>query len=226
MGACWLSWLAVYSTDQDEVAAYLGLTDVEAITWAHGADLIDEVAHAGGEQFSTVVMTPVIDGWTLLIGAWCGLPYRARTTPVTRLCQQLSSKYGKAQAYFHGEQNDGEAWLIAADGAVVRRWISEYPDLALGEPFGVERRLLDAFGIPGKPEDLDPHDDLAREWAATWGDCDAPAVAAESSLDPGQIGPHTQASGAVLRARTPPSTVAGVRPGLRPPGRALPSRRQ
>jgi hypothetical protein len=204
MRACWLSWIAVRSTDQEELVAQLGLTDVRSTTWAHGAELADKVAHAGEERFSAVVIAPAIDGWTLVIGAWCGLPYLARTATVTSLCQQLSSQYGKAQAYFHSEQNDGEAWLIAEDGAVIRRWISEYPELALGEPFGVERRLLDAFGITGKPEDLDPEDDRASSWAATWGDCDAPTVAAESSLDPRQIGPQTQTSGVVLVARTPP----------------------
>ncbi|MGW5434655.1 hypothetical protein ACWET9_47385 [Streptomyces sp. NPDC004059] len=137
-------------------------TNVRNTTWAHGVGLIDEVAHAGDGRFSTVVITPAIDGWTLVIGAWCGLPYLTRTALVTNLCQQLSSKYGRAQAYFHSEQNDGEAWLIAEDGDVIRQWVAEYPELALGEPFGVERHLLDAFGIPGKPEDLDPEDDRAR----------------------------------------------------------------
>jgi hypothetical protein len=221
MRACWLSWIAVHSADQAELVAQLGLTDVRSTTWAHGADLVDEVAHAGEERFSTVVITPAIDGWTLVIGAWCGLPYLTRTALVTSLCQQLSSKYGSAQAYFHSEQNDGEAWLIAEDGAVIRRWIAEYPELALGEPFGVERRLLDAFGIPGKPEDLDPEDDRASSWAATWGHCDAPAVAAESSLDPRQIGPQTQTSGAVLVARTPPfdplDPITGTAPYGEPP---------
>jgi hypothetical protein len=150
------------------------------------------------------VITPPIEGWTLVVGPWCGLPYLTRTAVVTNLCQQLSSEYGKAQAYFHSEQNDGEAWLIAEDGAVLRRWIAEYPELAIGEPFGIERRLLDACGIPGKPEELDREDDLASSWTATWGDCEAPAVAAESSLDPRLIGPHTQASGWMLVARTPP----------------------
>lgn len=201
--ACWLSWIAINSADQGGLIARLGLTNVWNTTWAHAVDLIDEIAHAGEERFSTVVITPAMDGWTLVIGAWCGLPYLRRTALITNLCQELSLQYGRAQAYFHSEQNDGEAWLIAEGGAVIRRWIAEYPELALGEPFGIERRLLDAFGIPGKPEDLDPADDLATSWGATWGDCDAPAVAAESSLDPQQIGPQTRTSGTVLVARTP-----------------------
>jgi hypothetical protein len=140
--ACWLSWIAVLRAEQAELVARLGLTNVRKKTWAHGVDLIDKVAHSGEERFSTVVITPAIDGWTLVVGAWCGLSNLTRTALVTNLCQQLSSEYGRAQAYFHGEQNDGEAWLIAEDGAVIRRWISEYPELAFGEPFGVERHLL------------------------------------------------------------------------------------
>jgi hypothetical protein len=81
------------------------------------------------------VITPPIEGWTLVVGPSCGLPYLTRTAVVTNPCQQLSSEYGKAQAYFHSEQNDGEAWLIAEDGAVLRRWIAECPELAIGEPF-------------------------------------------------------------------------------------------
>jgi hypothetical protein len=139
----------------------------------------------------------------LVVGAWFGLPYESRTTHITELCREFSARFGKAQAYFHSEQNDGEAWLIAEDGLVLRRWISEYPELAIGEPFGVERRLLDAFGITGRPEDLDQDDDLAGGWMATWGDCYATTVAAESSLDPTEIGSDTVASGVLLVARTP-----------------------
>ncbi|MFE5526499.1 hypothetical protein [Embleya sp. NPDC056538] len=201
--ACWLSWIAVHGAGQAELAALLGLTGVRETTWAEGADLVDDVAHSGEERFSTVVIPPPINAWTLVIGAWVGLPYLERTAYVTELCRQLSAEFGRAHAYFHSEQNDGEAWLIAEDGRVVRRWIAEYPGLALGEPFGVERRLLDEFGIPGRPEDLDPEDDRASSWGASWGECWAPVVAAESSIDPRQIGPETAAPGVVLVADTP-----------------------
>ncbi|MEW2051157.1 hypothetical protein [Streptomyces sp. NPDC005476] len=81
------------------------------------------------------------------------------------LCRELSAQFGRAQLLFHSEQNDGEAWLIAERGRILGRWVSEYPELALGEPFGVERRLLDAYGITGKPEDLAPS---CRNGFATW----------------------------------------------------------
>ncbi|WP_143049610.1 hypothetical protein [Asanoa ishikariensis] len=203
--ACWLSWLAVATSDQAALVRRLGLTEVRPSTWPEAVNLVDEVAHSREGRFSTVVVTPALNGWTLVFGAWLGLPYLARMDPITKLCEDLSARYGKAQAYFHSEQNDGEAWLIADHGTVLRRWISEFPEAAMGEPFGIERRLLDEFGIPGKPEDLDPDDDedLASEWAATWGDCWATTVAAEHSLDPTTIGPSTASVGTILVASTP-----------------------
>ncbi|MFI1355197.1 hypothetical protein ACH4TV_16745 [Streptomyces sp. NPDC020898] len=164
------------------------MTDMRKTSWADGVELIDEVAHSEGERFSTVVVTPPMQGWTLVVGPYFSLPYLEQTQHVTDLCRELSARFGKAQLFFHSEQNDGEAWLIAERGRIIRRWISEFPELALGAPFGVERRLLDAYGIAGKPEDLDPDSDLAGDWGATWGDCWATVVAEESSIDPTMVG--------------------------------------
>ncbi|MBE8478278.1 hypothetical protein [Streptomyces justiciae] len=138
-----------------------------------------------------------------MTGQYFALPYPEQMSQVTELCRDLSARFGKAQLFFHSEQNTGESWLIAERGRVLRRWITEYPELALGEPFGVERRLLDAYGITGRPEDLDPDSDLARDWSATWGDCWATTVAAESSIDPTATAPDTGAPLSMLVARAP-----------------------
>ncbi|MFC8518671.1 hypothetical protein [Streptomyces sp. NPDC057257] len=202
--ACWLSWLAVATVDQTELVRILGLVGAREITWADGVELIDEVAHDEAEPFSTVVITPLMQGWTLVVGPYFGLSYPQQTVHVTDLCRQLSAQFGKAQLFFHSEQNDGEAWLIAERGRILRRWIGDYPDLALGEPFGVERRLLDAYGITGKPEDLAPDSDLAGDWAATWGDCWATTVAEESSVDPTKAAADAGSISGMLVATTPP----------------------
>ncbi|MEU2865791.1 hypothetical protein ACIQWL_48855 [Streptomyces mirabilis] len=202
--ACWLSWLAVATVDQAELVKTLGLMDARETTWADGVELIDEVAHEEEEPFSTVVVTPPIQGWTLVVGPYFGLPYPQQTVHVTDLCRELSAQFGKAQLFFHSEQNDGEAWLIAERGRILRRWVSEYPELALGEPFGVERRLLDAYGITGKPEDLAPDSDLAGDWAATWGDCWATTVAEENSVDPTKAAADTGSISGMLVAAAPP----------------------
>ncbi|MER6678567.1 hypothetical protein [Streptomyces sp. NPDC000983] len=202
--ACWLSWLAVATVDRAELMKILGLMDAREITWADGVELIDEVAHDEEEPFSTVVVTPPLQGWTLIVGPYFGLPFPQQTAHVTDLCQKLSAHFGKAQLFFHSEQNDGEAWLIAERGRILRRWISEYPELALGEPFGVERLLLDAYGITGKPEDLAPDSDLAGDWAATWGDCWATTVAEENSVDPTTAAADTASISGMLVATAPP----------------------
>ena len=46
--------------------------------------------------------------------------------------------------------------------------------------------MLDAFGIAGKPEDLDPDDELG-EWVAGWCECYATTMAAELSRGPTEI---------------------------------------
>jgi hypothetical protein len=187
--ACWLSWVAVQTCDQGEVMSRLGLANPRQVSWARGAELIDEIAHSGDRQLSTVVVTPVIEGWTLVVGLCWWVPLVRKLDPLTDLCKVLSERFGKAQAYFYSEQGDGDAWVIAEDGRIIRRWTDEIPPFALGDPFGVERQFLDAHGIPGKPEDLDwdepdEEDPKLMDWLGRL-DCWAPAVAAESSLDTG-----------------------------------------
>ncbi|MGW2930476.1 hypothetical protein ACWDA7_01065 [Streptomyces sp. NPDC001156] len=200
--SCWLSWLAVRTQDRAELVDQVGLAQVTETSWSTGTDLIDRIAHDPSERFSRVLVTPSLNGWVLVIGPWCGLPYLNRTADVTRLCLELSTHHGQAQAYFYGERRDGDAWLIAEHGAVIRRWISEYPELALGEPVRPERNSLDAIDIAGRPEDLDPEEavDLLADW-----ECPAPTIAQELSLDPTNL---TAASGPVstLLIATPPET--------------------
>lgn len=202
--SCFLHWLAIHSADQTAIAALLGLANLRQISWARGVKLPDKIVRSGETRFSTVVVTPAIEGWTLVIGPWCGLTFRQNVDPVTRNCEQLSARFGRAQAFSHRVHNEGEAWLIAENGQVIRRWISDYPELAMGEPSGAERRLLDAYEIPGKPEDLDPDDERFYGWVRQLGDCYATTVAAESSLDPTAITPAARVSGQMLVADTSP----------------------
>lgn len=174
--------------------------------WAEAVQAIDALAHRADGRFSRVLVTPSVNGWVLVVGPWCSLPDHARTAQITDVCLELSLRFGQAQAFFFGEQLDGDAWLIADHGSVVRRWISECPELAVGEPFGLERRSLEAVGISGKPEDLDPEEDADNEKLFAW-ECDAPMMAAECSLDSRLIGPDTRADGRVL-LMVPPAPMA------------------
>ncbi|MFE6824831.1 hypothetical protein [Streptomyces sp. NPDC057690] len=77
--ACWLSWLAVAvaAVDRAELVEILGLMDARETTWADGVELIDEVAHDEVEPFSAVVVTPPLQGWTLVVGPYFGLSFRS-----------------------------------------------------------------------------------------------------------------------------------------------------
>ncbi|WP_208904005.1 hypothetical protein [Streptomyces incarnatus] len=77
----------------------IGLTQVTETSWSAGAELIDRIAHEPAERFSRVLVTPALNGWVLVIGPWCGLPYLNRTADVTRLCLELSTRHGRAHQH-------------------------------------------------------------------------------------------------------------------------------
>jgi hypothetical protein len=213
--ACWLSWVAVPTCDQGEVISRLRLASPRPVSWARGAELINDIAHSGDRRLSTVVVTPAIEGWTLTVGLCWWVPEERKYGPLTDLCKVLSERFGKAQAYLYSEQGDGDAWVIAENGRIIRRWMDELPSRALGDPFGVERQFLDAYGIPGKPEDLayseaDEDEDKLVDWVGRRVDCLAPDVAAESSLDPGAIGPTARVSGRMVIADAPAFYSSGL----------------
>jgi hypothetical protein len=62
---------------------------------------------------------------------------------------------------------------------------------------------LDAAGIIGKPEDLDPESDEAADWLAGTYCFAAAEIAADSSLDPTSITPDAPVFGSMLVARAP-----------------------
>lgn len=197
--ACFNSWLAVEGGDQRGIMAVLGLADAAPATYPLGETLICHLAHGGPdrrEDFAHVFISPQLNGWTVIRGPSCD-PDRLQ---VAGWAEQLSRQYGRAQAYFFGSQDDGDAWLVAEAGTITRRYSSRQPGISLGEPLPVERRWLDHHGLSGSPEQL--HGDEAfADWAL---DCCAPAVAADLSIDsvwtgwPDQI----QVEGQALIART------------------------
>lgn len=203
---CWLSWIAVPTDDQVGVVDRMRLTNLAPTAWQTAVDDVDRTAHDPVSRFTRVLVTPALDGWTLVVGPWCGPVYSERRDEVTELCRALSADYTRAHAYFFGAQGDGDAWLITEQGTVVRYLDSERLDLAVGVPLAIERRHLDALGVDGTLEnpgqDYDETTDLAYEFFQV---CPATAVARELSVDPCGLSPQTAVtgSGIVLLARTP-----------------------
>jgi hypothetical protein len=180
--SCFNSWLAVRGGDQRGILDVLGLTRSEPATFALGDTLIGHLGHGGAdrdEDYSHVFVSPELNGWTVVRGPSCD----PDDSPQARdWVTELSARYGQAQAYFFGSRGDGDAWLVAEDGKVLRRYSSEYPEVAFGEPLPIERHWLDHYGLTGAPEDLAEDDDFqSSNWAL---DCSAPAVAAALSIDP------------------------------------------
>ncbi|MFB4279140.1 hypothetical protein ACBJ59_27895 [Nonomuraea sp. MTCD27] len=71
-------------------------------------------------HLSRVFVTPEVDGWTLVIGAWCDPCDGGRHEDVLRSCEALSARQGGAQAHYYGAPGNGSAWLVAEHGRVVR----------------------------------------------------------------------------------------------------------
>lgn len=225
VAACWLHWIAVPGGDQAGILRILGLTGARPATFALGVDTVDADAHGAGKdepgsRLGRVFVTPELDGWTLVAGPWCDPCSKERGAEVLRLCLELSAHYGRAQAYYYGAQGDGSAWLVAEDGAVVRRYreagVGDDCLWTLGEPLAVEVAARAELGLPPTWDNAardDPDDDTEEEeWR--WAAFDlAPAVAAALSIDPHAVGPSTVVRGTPVIALTPEGVAEGVHRG-------------
>ncbi|GAA0441227.1 hypothetical protein Acor_72960 [Acrocarpospora corrugata] len=201
LSACWNYWIAVSTGDQAGVMEILGLTEHEPVSFAAAEEIIDTDSHDG--YLGRVFVTPEVGGWTLVMGAWCD-PYGAeRREDVLRLCTKLSERYGRAHAYYYGEQDDGSAWLVTENGMVVRRFAAagEPGDelLALGEPLPVEQAKRIELGLPIR---WDPAVEDDEEWlCAAFGL--APEIASALGVSPLVLTADTPWSGVGVLAATP-----------------------
>lgn len=87
----WLSWVAIQTSDQAEVITHPGVTNLRRTSWASGTELINDIAHGEAGRLSTVVITPAIEGWTLVVGPWCWLPFLWTSCPLSTRCPTLLS---------------------------------------------------------------------------------------------------------------------------------------
>jgi hypothetical protein len=187
--ACWLHWLALPTGDQAAVLDAMDLTDPRPVAFEAAVAAVDDDAHDPDHGYDRVFVTPELDGWTLVVGAWCD-----PTEPgMPALCERLSARFGQAQAYYFGAQCDGSAWLVAENGRVLRRasFTGEPEDgeLTAGAPLPYEAEVRAAVG------------DDEDEWEFRLWDM-APGLAGALSVDPLAIGPHTRVRGRGVMART------------------------
>ncbi len=216
---CWNHWIAVPGGDQAGIIKALGLVDPRPVTFALGNDIVDADGHGrdpdDGSGYARVFVTPELDGWTLVLGAWCDPCGEERSADVLRLCGELSRRYGQAQAYYYGGRGDGSAWLVAERGAVLRRYrrTGEEDDelLTLGAPLPYERDRRTELGLPPERHP-GASDEDEEEWQDTAHDL-APELAAALSVNPLAIGPDTPSHGVGVVALTPYGVEHGVPAG-------------
>lgn len=210
LSTCWLYWIAVPTGDQARVLASLGLTRPVPVTFAEAEAAIDEEGHRESELspdgLARVYVSPEIEGWTLVIGPWCDPSNTDRSDEVLRLCADLSSRYGVAQAYYYGTQNDGSAWLIAEHGVVVRRYCEtgEIDDglLTLGQPLAQERVERQRMGLPPTWTENERNAEAEEKWK--WRAFDmAPVIAASLGISPLARTQSMRVHGVGVLAKTP-----------------------
>ncbi|MFF9451500.1 HEAT repeat domain-containing protein [Streptomyces flaveolus] len=202
---CTTSWIAVPGGDRAGIAEPLGLSGERLATFALGHSV---VAHDSEDwpDPRRVYVTPEVDGWTLVVGAWCNPVDPERADGVLDAVTALSRRYGRAQAYHFGEHGGGSGWAVAEDGVVVRRldastWGDE-PLPELGERLPEEDALYAEWTEAEDEEDADWEDvasymapDLALRLGAT---------------SPFALGPRTAVRGDGVVALTPLAAEEGV----------------
>ncbi|WP_282204615.1 hypothetical protein [Kitasatospora fiedleri] len=210
LSTCWLYWIAVPTGDQAGVIASLGLTRPVPVTFAEAEVVIDGDGHGEAEDnpdgMARVYVSPEIEGWTLVIGPWCNPCDSDRGDEVLRLCVDLSSRYGAAQAYYFGTQNDGSAWLIAEHGVVMRRYCetgtAEDGLLTLGQPLVQEQTERERIGLPLTWKASERNGEAEEEWK--WRAFDmAPEIASALGISPLALTATMRVRGVGVLAETP-----------------------
>jgi HEAT repeat protein len=206
ISCCFLSWIAVETSDQSRVMDFFDLTPSWPATFSLGIAAADSDGHGHDDEFghlARVFVTPPLDGWTLLVGPWCDPADNERLEDVLELCVCASAEFGKAQAYWFGAQGDGSAWLIAESGTLIRRAsnIDEALDeaVALGVPLPSEAEVLAA----------EEDEDFRRSALFDF----APSLAGQLSIDPFALSTATAWNGHGWLALTPIGVLHGPPPG-------------
>ncbi|WP_225101530.1 HEAT repeat domain-containing protein [Streptomyces sp. CoH27] len=196
LDVCFTSWIAVPGGDQQGITELLDLFEARPATFALGHSIGAHDSHDGFE-YGRVYVTPEVDGWTLVLGPWCNPVEEERAEDVLRVVTELSRRYGKAQAYYFGEQGGGSGWLVAENGDVVRRYGGFQGEAdaryTLGAPLPEERAACIEEGLA--PDDEEDWADFAPYLA--------PDLARQLGVSPFGLGAPTTVRGAGIVALTP-----------------------
>lgn len=222
------SWLALPTGDRAAILAELDLSDPRPATMRLGFAAFYCDSHGMAERKQRegrVFVTPLLDGWTLVLGAW----YARWGTGKREIdaCRGLSARFGDAHSFWFDAQTGASSWLICRGGEVVRWYDDEKPERGIGPRLPVEQGRLLPHEEPDIPEaELAAWDhggpDSARQWKEICErngvpePCDALTVAAAMSVSPAALGPDTRLHGQGVLALTRHGRKHGVPRGALP----------
>lgn len=152
-------WMAIRTTDQQQIAQLLELENLHPATWYEGLE--ERSPNQGG-----IFVTPPIDGWILVVG-W---GFMADTLTETidigkKLIQQFSAKFGEAQYFCSHTRADYHCWMRAANGNIERAyaWLGEEGEnlIVEGNPTAAEpKRLVDTLSPEAQEDNYFAQEDL------------------------------------------------------------------
>lgn len=175
-----MGWYAIRCDEPDRVVAFLQLREQRKVLWQEGI----ESAYEGGMMFPfQVAVSPVVDGWTLVISHWCetaGVVFGNSLEPLKIELNGLSKEFGDVQVFSTHRVSEYHLWMHSMDGQIVRAMaydgssgevLESIGDSTDGEPFPVDKLGEDWFpseedvmAVAGNwsvnPQTLDDRDDL------------------------------------------------------------------
>ncbi|POX56212.1 hypothetical protein C3489_05650 [Streptomyces sp. Ru71] len=201
-------WMAVPGASYEGVFEALGLHDRRPITVAAGVEAAEsrEIRVPGPDGVDRAVgrvfVTPELDGWRLVFGAFdllVGDPWDGMVETVER----VSVHCGQAQFFFLDDAGGSDVWMVAENGQVIRQYVAEGDPEWEGDPLPWETLAVD-------DPDFDPEYDEAPSNAGTTG---ARSACGYLSVDPGEVGPDTEVRHHGWLAITAPGVGHGAFPG-------------
>lgn len=224
-------WYAVPTADQGAVLDAFALGDGEPVTLRTGAAAWNHDRHQrwrGGPHAgcARVFVSPVLDGWTLVLGHSSADAHRieeadeerrdeVRARVVRERCAALSRRFGAAHWYGMSCGDGWTAWCLAEGGDVLRHYdvfdAERHGDEEPGHPAESGYLLPHRRGFPDDAfDDVDLSDFDAylaayrrkKDELGIPDTCRAVDIAARTSVDPASIGPRTRLTGQGVLALT------------------------
>lgn len=174
---CSMAWLAIRSTDPQEVIETLGLIEPTPCNWNSGIGAVYDDRISATHVF----VSPPLRGWTFVVGLPLPHPVgRGFIDKCTPLLVDLGGRFTEVQYFFSYPPIDFYAWARVRDGRLVRAFavtdegIAWNKGRASKEERGLGLKLFELRGVQGRKGDaggeliLHPTEDHVMRLAQLW----------------------------------------------------------